>query len=760
MIPIEKVAVIGAGVMGSGIAAQVANAGVPVVLLDIVPDNADNRNIIAETALANLCKREPAAFMSEAAVKLVTTGNITDHLGLIADCDWIIEAVIEQPDIKRALYARIDKFRKPHAIVSSNTSTIPLRELTRGASSGFSQHFLITHFFNPPRHMRLLEVVTSDNTSEAARNAVTQFADTRLGKSIVNVHDRPGFIGNRLGLFWLQTAVHEAISSRLGVEEVDAIMGAPMGIPKTGVFGLLDLIGLDLMPHINSSMSAYLSADDPYHQCCKSQSLLTKMIREGQTGRKSKKGGFYRLAPDATRTRQVLDLVTGEYTELQKPKVDATLASGRSLIKLLVHESKPAQFAATVMTRTLAYAAALVGEVAGDIASIDEAMRLGFNWKFGPFELIDQIGSAWLVDYLQKSENNVPPFLAQAAGRKFYRLEQGKYQMLGLDLTYHDIIRPPGVLLLEDIKRSNSPVISNASAAVWDIGDGVACFEFTSRMNALDEGTMDLILEAITLVQKQFKALVIYNEGPQFSVGANLNQITQYAASGEIENLLIKGQQAFLGLRYAPFPVVAAPAGLALGGGCEILLAADAVQAYCETYAGLVEVLVGLIPAWGGTKEMLRRWTAVNKAYEQITQAKVSNSAAQAKEYRILNASDGITMNRNRLLADAKSKALALVPDYQPPKPVHFTLAGAEGLNALESKMQTEFQQGKASAYDLVIFNALAQVLCGDDVAKPKTVTEDELLLLERKHFMALLRNPETLQRISHMLAIGKPLHN
>ena len=426
------------------------------------------------------------------------------------------------------------------------------------------------------------------------------------------------------------------------------------------------------------------------------------------------------------------------------------------------------------MGRTLAYAASLVGEVSDHADAIDEAMRLGFNWKFGPFELIDQLGTGWLVEQFPKSKITVPKILTIAAGRPIYRIENAKRQVLGLDGNYHDVKRADGVVMLEDIKRRSQPVLKNGSASLWDIGDGVACFEFTSKMNSLDQDTMALIGKTIKLVQKDFKALVIYNEGTHFSAGANLGLAAfaaNIAAWGEIENLVAGGQQAYMALKYAPFPVVAAPSGMALGGGCEILLASDAVQAHAETYTGLVEVGVGLIPGWGGCKEMLHRWAtlgklpngpmpAVIKAFEIISVATVAKSAAEAKEYLFMRPSDGITMNRYRLLADAKAKALSLVKDYKPPVPPTFNLPGPTGRVAMDMAVQGFHRAGKATDYDLVVLEELAEVLSGGDTDFIKTLTENDVLELERNRFMRLVHNNGSLDRITHMLETGKPLRN
>ncbi len=773
MSSIKKVAVIGAGVMGAGIAAHVANAGIPVVLLDIVAKDNPNRSALAEGAVEKMLKQDPAPFMSKSAAKLVTTGNIEDHLDLIKDCDWIIEAVLERLDVKHALYAKLEKLRKAGAVVSSNTSTIPLTELTKGASEDFAKHFMITHFFNPPRYMRLLEVVKGRSTSQKAYDQVAEFADIHLGKSVIACKDRPGFIGNRLGVYWLQTAVAEAMAAGLTVEEADAIIGKPMGIPKTGVFGLLDLVGLDLMPHINASMTALLPKEDAFHDSAKPLPLVTKMIADGYTGRKGK-GGFYRLNRDKGKAKEAIDLNTGDYRPQQKPNIEAVEEAGKSLGKLLSHDSKHGTYAGKVMGLTLAYAAGLLGEVSDQADAIDEAMRLGFNWKFGPFELIDQLGVDWLIEHLKKSNITVPKLLTEASGKTIYRIENGIRQVLGLAGGYHDVKRAAGVVMLEDIKRHSEPLLKNASAALWDIGDGVACFEFTSKMNALDSDTMGLISKSIKLVQKQFKALVIYNEGSNFSAGANLGMAAfalNIAAWGEVENLVGSGQQAYMALKYAPFPVVSAPSGMALGGGCEVLLASDAVQAHAETYTGLVEVGVGLIPGWGGCKEMLHRWAslgnlpkgpmpAVIKAFEIISVATVAKSAAEAKELLFMRQGDGITMNRYRLLADAKAKALSLVEGYKPPVSPTFNLPGPSGRVALDMAVQGFHRVGKATDYDLVVLGKLAEILTGGDTDHTQTKSENDLLQLERDHFMQLVKDERTLNRITHILETGKPLRN
>jgi 3-hydroxyacyl-CoA dehydrogenase len=771
---VKKVGVIGAGTMGAGIAAQVANAGVPVVLLDIVSPGANNRNALAEGAVARMRKAEPAAFMYDGAAKLIDTGNLEDDLAKLSDCDWIVEAVLERTDIKQALYRKLEGVRRPGSAISSNTSTIGLKVLTEGMSEAFRHDFLITHFFNPPRYMRLLEIVAGPETDPGAVAGVAEFADVALGKSIVRCEDSPGFIANRLGIYWIQVAVNEAFELGLTVEEADAIIGRPMGIPKTGVFGLMDLVGIDLGPQVSASMRAALPKSDAFHSVDREQPLITRMIEQGLTGRKGK-GGFYRLdRSGGGRAKLAIDLNTGEYRPEQTPVLPEVEAAARDLRVLLSAPGKVGAYAFRVLAQTISYAATLVPEAASSVADIDEAMRLGYNWKWGPFELADKLGSAWLAERLTAADLMVPRLLSEAAGKSFYRFEGGKRQFLGNDGTYHVIIRAPGVLLLEDIKLRSKAVLRNSSATLWDIGDGVACFEFSSKSNTIDDKIIALLGKSIDVVGQKFKALVIYNEGSNFSLGANLGLAlfaANIAAWGEIDKSIAAGQKTYKALKYAPFPVVAAPAGMALGGGCEIVLHADAVQAHAETYIGLVECGVGLIPGWGGCGEMLARWRAEPKlphgpmpapakVFEGISTADVSKSAHQAMERKFLRETDGISMNRDRVLADAKQRALSMVDGYTPPAPPEFVLPGPSGRAGLYAAAEGFRRRGIATDHDLVVADALAEVLSGGDTDIIDTVTEQQMLNLERKAFMRLARTAPTLARIEYTLETGRPLRN
>jgi 3-hydroxyacyl-CoA dehydrogenase len=759
---IRKVGVVGAGVMGAGIAAQVANAGVPVVLLDIVPGG-------AAKAVERMLRADPAPFMGKAPARLVTTGDVGTDLALLADCDWICEAIIERPDAKRELYAKLEGVRKPGSVVSSNTSTIPLASLTEGLGAGFAADFMITHFFNPPRYMRLLEVVQGPQTRADAVAEVSAFGDRRMGKTVVNCKDTPGFIANRIGGMWMQSAINNAFDLGLTVEEADAVNGKPMGIPKTGVFGLMDLVGIDLGPHVAASMKATLPADDAYVLGLREHAVITQMIAEGRTGRKGK-GGFYMRAKAGKRA---MELGTGEYRDSVKPTLESL--SLRSLRELAEHKDRAGRYARAVLLDMMSYAASLVPEIADTVADVDAAMRLGYAWKYGPFELIDRVGAPWLEAALREAGRPVPALLEQVGAGTFYRVQDGVLEFFGTDGAYHAVPRAEGVVLLGDIKRRSTPLAKNGSASLWDVGDGVACLEFHSKMNALDPEILALIGKAVVMGKKgAFKALVIHNEAEQFSVGANIGLAlfaANIAAWGEIEGMIEGGQKAMRALREAPFPVVGAPSGMALGGGCEVLLHCDAVEAHAETYVGLVEVGVGLIPGWGGCTTMLHRWAEapklpkgpmppVAKAFEMISTAQVAKSAAEAKEMLIFRPTDGVVMNRDRLLAAAKARALAMLEGYAPQKPATLRLPGATGRAALSMAVQAQVAMGRATPHDVVVCEHLANTLTGGDTDFIVETTEDQVLKLERQGFMALLKTKGTLARVEHMLETGRPLRN
>ncbi|MBI4031234.1 MAG: 3-hydroxyacyl-CoA dehydrogenase/enoyl-CoA hydratase family protein [Proteobacteria bacterium] len=788
---ISKVAVIGSGVMGSGIAAQVANAGIQVVLLDIKPKDGSN---LAAKAVEKMLKADPAPFMHKDNANLIATGNLEDDLKLLSDCDWIIEVVLEDLKVKHATYEKINKHRKKGSVVSSNTSTIPLQNLVEGRGKDFEKDFLITHFFNPPRYMRLLELVVGKNTRKDAADAIAQFCDVNLGKGVVRCHDTPGFIANRLGVFWMQCGLNEAVERKVPIEVADAIMSKPVGIPKTGIFALIDLVGVDLMPHLAESMLSTLPKNDWYRKIYKDYPFVHRMIAVGYTGRKGK-GGFYRLNPDPAKKKekQALSLSAdifdeGMYRKADKPKLASMDAGKKGLRAVMETDDEGGKYAWAVLSKTLAYAASLVPEIADDIASVDEAMRLGYNWKKGPFEMIDDLGPAWFAGKLKSDKIDVPEMVKKVGGGAFYKVEGGKRHYFGTDGKYHPIVRSEGVLLLSDIKLASKPVMKNGSASVWDVGDGVLCFEKTSKMNTFDEQIFELLMKTIQTIgdgKGRYKALVVYNEGSAFSAGANLGLalfMINIAMWPQVEEFIAGGQRVYRALKFAPFPVVSAPSGLALGGGCEILLHSDHVQAHAETYTGLVEAGVGLLPAWGGCKEMILRFrnrqkakhnqmwfspandpmTATRQAFETIGMAAVAKSAAEAKAIGYFRDSDGVTMNRDRLLYDAKQKALALAKDYKAPEPVKdIRLSGPSGKYALDMAVADLKKNGKATPYDVVVSSHIAAVLTGGEKADwTKPVNEDDLLNMERAEFINLLRNEGTMARIEYMLDNGKPLRN
>ena len=760
---IRRVGVLGAGTMGAGIAAHAANAGAEVVLLDVVPG-------AAARAVAAMAKTDPAPLMHRRLARRITTGDLPRDLALLAGCDWIVEAIVEKPSAKRELYAAIDGVAKPEAIVSSNTSTIPLAALIEGMKPARAGRFLITHFFNPPRYMRLLEIVAGPATRPDVVASVRHFADHAMGKTVVDCRDTPGFIANRIGTLWIASALRHAVEMGLTVEEADAAMGRPLGIPKTGVFGLLDLVGIDLGPHVAASLMATLPKDDFYRAVYRDEPIVAQLIASKRTGRKVG-AGFYRRQKGQA---EAVDLATGEYRPREKSRLES--AEVRTAAELLAHADRGGRYARAVMLDVLTYAASLVPAIAEGVEDVDAAMRLGYAWRWGPFELADRIGAKSIAAMLHEAGRDVPPLLSRAAEKGgFYRTDGSVRAALAPDGSWRRLARAEGVLLLEDIKRGSNPLLKNGSAALWDVGDGVACFEITTKMNALDADVMALLGKTIELgARGGFKALVVYNEGEQFSVGANLG-LALFAANialwDEIEKLIVGGQAAYSALRAAPFPSVGAPAGMALGGGCEILLHCSAIQAHAELYMGLVEVGVGVIPGWGGCAAMLRRWKgakalpkgpmpAVAKAFEQISTAQVSKSAEEAREMMFLRENDGITMNRDRLLADAKARALAMVEGYTPPELPPLRLPGASGRAALRLAVEAQIRLGRATAHDAVVVSHLAYALTGGERDHTDDIDDAAIHALERKGFMALLRESATLARIEHMLETGRPLRN
>lgn len=778
MAEIKKTAVIGSGVMGAQIAAHLANAGFEVLLFDIVPDGATDANQLPAGAIDRLKTMDPAPFMHKDFVKRVKPANLRDDLKLLGDVDWIIEAIIENPAIKADLYKKLEANRKKGSIVSSNTSTLPLGVLVQGQSDNFQRDFMITHFFNPPRYMRLLELVAGPKTNPEHVKLLRQVGDANLGKAVVMAKDTPGFIANRIGIFWLENAVLAALDLGLTVEEADAVMGKPLNIPKTAVFGLIDLVGLDLMPLIAKSFLATLPSDDAYRAMHRDVPLINKMIADGYTGRKGK-GGFYRLnKTDGQKIKESIHLQTGEYAVSNKARLAILESAGKDLKRLCDDKSKIGQFTWRVLRDVLSYVASLVPQIADDIVSVDEAMRNGFNWGDGPFQMLDRIGVDWFVAKLKADGKPVPALLEKAVGKGFYKVIDGRLNYLKTDGSFAPVQRAQGVLLLEDIKRAGTPLFKTGSASLWDGGDGVVIAEFHTKMNAIDPDVFKTLQAAIPLITEskgKHKALVIHNEASNFSVGANLGLALfaiNIASYETIEMLVKEGQKTYMMLRRAPFPVVGSIHGLALGGGCEAHLHCDGVVAHAETYTGLVETGVGVIPGWGGCAQMLGRaysnpkmrkgpMPALAQVFEQLAMAKVSKSAFEAKEMQyLLHKRHHIAMNSERCLFDAKTMALHLAKDYKPAEPYTYRLPGKTGKAALNMVISAMKMMGKVTKHDEVVCGVLADVLTGGNTNFVKTLTEDDIYALEFQGFMKLIRHPDTVARIAYMLENGKPLRN
>ena len=782
---IEKVTVIGAGLMGSGIAAQVANAGIPVNLLDIVPKDARNRNTISQSAISQMLKPvklgSPSQLMHPDNANLITAGNLEDDLDLMGDSDLIIEVVIEKLEIKHEVFKKIEKYRKDSSIVTSNTSTIPRSQLVDGMPNSFTEDFFITHFFNPPRYLRLLEIVAGKEVDSGKLKAITDFCDIKLGKEVVICNDTPGFIGNRIGMYWSLTAMVEAFKAGLTVDEADAIMGRPIGAPKTGVFALGDVVGLDLIPHVTESLSRNLPVNDDYNLGVKEQSqlgidlLLKEMVSTGYTGRKGK-GGFYRINESSgNRIKESRNLKTGDYSTSVKSNLDSIKIAKNGLRALVEFDDKGGHYAWKVLSKTLRYAASLIPEITQNIVNVDNAMKNGFLWKKGPFQMLDELGPSWFAAKIIEDGLEVPELLMKVGENNFYKDDDEVSSYFNVNGKYSNIETVEGHLSVKEIKRGQKSLFKNSSASLWNMGDGILLAEFHSKMNAMDPQIMEVLNEASTICENgNFKGLVIGNDGSNFSAGANLGLssfVANVGAWDEAEKFVFGGQMAFMMLKHGNFPVVGASSGLAIGGGCEVLLACDSIQAHSESYIGLVEVGVGLVPAWGGCKEMITRWNgdpnlpkgpmaSIVKIFENIGTAKVASSAQEAKSLKFLNLDDGITMNRSRLLHDAKEKCLSLVENYKAPLTKEHNLPGPSGKATLDLAVKDLVKAGHATPHDVAVTDYLAYILTGGDTDPTKLVSDDKILEMEREGIMALMKTEKTMDRIESMLTTGKPLRN
>ncbi|HZN58687.1 MAG TPA: 3-hydroxyacyl-CoA dehydrogenase/enoyl-CoA hydratase family protein [Planctomycetota bacterium] len=790
---IQKACVLGAGTMGTGIAAHFANAGVPCLLLDIVPAGAGadpkGRSRLALEALERARKGSPPAFFTPAEAALVEPGNIDDHLARVAECDWIVEAVSENLEIKRDLFRKVARHRRPDAIVSSNTSGLSLSLLTEGLDDDFRRHFLITHFFNPPRYMYLLETVKGPETLSQVVEEVERFADVRLGKGVVRCKDTPNFIANRIGVFCMGASCRLMLQLGLTVEEVDEVTGPPMGRPKTASFRLHDLVGIDVAVMVMQNVRKLLPNDESRAEFEPPEFLL-RMVREGKLGRKSG-AGFYRKEKDGSIS--VLDLETFEYRP-QRPAAFASLDAARKektlggrLRALTSGDDRAAEYAWKLLSETLLYSARRVPEISDDIVSIDRALRWGFSWDLGPFEAWDAIGVAPSCERLRREGKTLPPLVEKVLASRektFYSFleSQGGRRRSYFDLAAGRQAPVPeraGLILLDDVRERSQPLKSNDWASLRDIGDGVLCVEFHSKMNTISGETLAMIRAGIDEVERSGRAgLVVGNQAQHFSLGANLVGLSTAAKDrkfGEIDAMIRDFHATVLRMRYSTKPVVTAIQGMTLGGGCELALAAARVQAAAETATGLVELGVGLIPAGGGTRELACRSSEavpegvgadffpwVRAYFEMVAQAKTSQCAAEARKLGLLREVDGISMNRDRALADAKRVVLHLADmGYRPPpRRTEVRVAGRPGIAELRVLLH-QYREGRwASDYDVHVATSFASALCGGDVDPELPVTEEYLLDLEREVFLSLVGEAKTLERIAHTLKTGKPLRN
>jgi 3-hydroxyacyl-CoA dehydrogenase len=763
--------------MGSRIAAHFANAGFPVDLLDIVLPDQPNRNAAALAGIEAAVKQKPGAFFTDAARGLIRPGNFDDHLDRLGGCDWIIEAVAENLEIKRSLWYRVAVVRQPGSILSTNTSGIPLATISEGFADEFRQHFLGTHFFNPPRYLHLVEIIPGSETSEEVLRRAANFCDLHLGKGAVVCKDTPNFIANRIGCFFGATVHKLTVEDDFTIEEVDALTGPAVGMPKSASFRLVDIVGLDVWCHVLSNLYD-LVPQDPARELFRVPEMMRQMLERGWLGEKRGQGFYKRVGKGAEKEIHALDRKTMEYHPAQKVRFPAVEAARgvedlpQRLRMLVAGEDRAGQFLWKLFRDLFMYSATMVPEISERIVEIDRAMRWGFAFPMGPFELWDALGLPETVERMGREGSEVPLNVAMmlaSGARSFYQVADGSGEpgKRYFDLkggAYEDLETRPGILVLSDIKRARGVVKKNAGASLVDLGDGALCLEFHSKMNSLGEDMVQMLNAAIDETNRGFEALVIANQGQNFSVGANLMLVLLAAQEGEWDELdaaVRRFQQAGMALKYAPKPVVSAPFGMALGGGCEIAIHAGRVQASAETYMGLVEVGVGLIPAGGGCKEMLLRLPNARAAFELIGYAKVSSSAAHARELGFLREQDSISMNPERLIADAKAAALALVPSWSPGAPRQdIAVEGDAGYALLKMGLYLAREGGYISEYDTVVGEKLAHVLSGGRVTGTQKVAEQYLLDLEREAFLSLCGNAKTQQRMQHMLKTGKALRN
>ncbi|ASJ71526.1 3-hydroxyacyl-CoA dehydrogenase/enoyl-CoA hydratase family protein [Granulosicoccus antarcticus] len=762
----KQIAVIGSGTMGAGIAGQIANAGHRVLLLDLPGE--DEANAISSAALARLIKSEPPALMHADAAQLITVGNIRDDFDKLATADWIVEAVVERLDIKRALYQKLNEVIPADCIVTSNTSTIPISLLVETMPESFRRRFAITHYFNPVRYMRLLELVRGSDA--AVMQKLADFNDRELGKGVVACNDTPGFLGNRVGVFALQAGIDEAQSLQLPIEYADALMGRPMGIPKTGVFGLYDLIGIDLMADVVRSLRSILPAGDAFHAVGAESDMINGMVNQGLTGNKGG-GGFYRRDSDGKRLAR--DLETGEYRPAMAELPARALAAAEAiadqrepLVDLVAGSDVQAQFCQNVLGRVLGYAASLLGEVTDSAQDIDDAMKLGFNWIRGPFEMIDALGSDKVIELLSATGASIPASLR--SDKPFYAVSENVLTVRHANGDMDPIALPDGVVRFHMQRRVNAPLYSNRAASVFAIENGYRLIEFHSKANALTDESMQMVAQAAS---DHGRGILVHNDAQHYSAGVDLNAFLTLIDAGDwqgIDEFLARFQNAVAALKYAPVPVVGAPSGLALGGGFEVLLHCDARVMHSNSVVGLVESGVGVLPAGGGVKETYWRWyqktgnweKAAWKAWMNLGYGAMASSPQLAQKLQYFDPEIDVSlMNRDRLYQRSVQMLDTLTTGYVAPEASQFQLAGGDILERMGTFMDEGVARGDFYPHDKTVAMQIASVMCSED-GQSVEVSEQDLYDRERAAFIRLAQTPETRARIYSLLHAGGAVRN
>ncbi|MFS0636978.1 3-hydroxyacyl-CoA dehydrogenase NAD-binding domain-containing protein [Mesobacillus foraminis] len=793
MRQIQKAAVLGSGVMGSGIAAHLANIGIPTLLLDIVPreltqeekdkgltlEDKKVRNRISEEAIQKLLKQKPAPLTSKNNLSLIEPGNLEDDLSRLKEADWIIEVVVENLAVKKQLFESVDKHRKQRSIVSSNTSGISVEAMSEGRSDDFRKHFLGTHFFNPPRYLKLLEIIPTKDTDQEVLSFMMEFGEDRLGKGVVEAKDTPNFIGNRIGTYGLLVTVREMLKGSYSIGEVDSVTGPLIGRPKSATFRTLDVVGLDTFIHVANNV--YDQVEGPEKDVFKVPDFMVKMRENGWLGSKSGQGFFLKQGKDILE----LDPSTLEYgprKKLKTPSIELSKQekeSANKLKALIYAEDRAGALLWNIFSPVFIYSAELLGTIADDIVAIDNAMKWGFGWEMGPFEAWDAVGLEKSVRRMQEDGTNIPGWINEMLEKgftSFYKDEEGQRSFYDKG-EYKPLKANPKFINLKQLKKQNGVIKRNSGASLIDIGDGVALLEFHSPNNAIGMDIIQMINYSIDEVERNYKGLVIGNQGKNFCVGANLALMLMEAQDDnyfELDLVIRHFQQAMMKIKYSPKPVVAAPFGMTLGGGAEVCLPAAHIQASMETYMGLVEVGVGLLPGGGGNKELYIRHLeglpngvdfdlqkVANKVFETIAMAKVSTSGDEARENNFLNLSDGVSVNGDHLLYDAKQAVLALSEKgYRAPVRKPVPVVGEPGYATLLLGAQNMLLSGYISEHDLKIAKKIAYVISGGKVPYGTKVDEQYLLDLEREAFLSLVAETKTQARMQHMLVKGKPLRN